>query len=85
MAQPASYAVIALVVLGVIVFILIGRGRSERSARLTPLATLAFLFVLAGITFGGDRRVSYSLFGIAIVLSVLDMTRRSRGRALPPS
>ena len=82
MTQPASYVVIAVVVLGFVALLNLRRGRS---ARLTPLATLAFLFVLAGITFGGDRRVSYSLFGVAIVVSVLDMTRRSRRRSLPPS
>ena len=81
MTEPAAYIVIALVVLAVIALLNIGRGRA---ARLTPLATLAFLFVLAGITFGGDRRVSYSLFGVAIVLSVLDITRRSRRPSLPP-
>jgi hypothetical protein len=52
-------------------------GKSRKEYRLTPLAGLAFGFVLAGIIFGDDRLISYSLLGIGVLLAVIDMYRRS--------
>jgi uncharacterized membrane protein len=54
----------------------VGKNRSEN--KLTPLAGLAFGFVLAGILFGDDRLIGYSLMGIGVILGVVDVLRRSR-------
>jgi uncharacterized membrane protein len=70
-----SVGVLAVVI--VLVFLL---GRSRRANRLTPLASLAFAFVLAGICFGENRFLGYSLFGIGVILSVIDILHRSRSR-----
>jgi hypothetical protein len=68
-------SIVVLAAIAVLVF-LVGRGRRE--TRLTPLASLAFGFVLAGIIFGDDRLIGYSLLGIGVILAVVDIIRRSR-------
>jgi chromate transport protein ChrA len=70
-----SIAVLACIAL--LVF-LIGKRRKEN--RLTPLTSLAFGFVLAGILFGDDRLIGYSLLGIGVILAVIDMLKRSKNK-----
>ena len=70
-----AVSVAVLAAIAVLVFF-VGKGRREN--RLTPLASLAFAFVLAGILFGDDRLIGYSLMGIGVILAVVDMFRRSR-------
>ena len=54
--------------------------RERRENRLTPLAGLAFGFVLAGIIFGDERLIGYSLLGVGVILAVIDIINRSRSR-----
>lgn len=68
-----SIAVLAVV--AVLVFLLGGRREANR---LSPLASLAFGFVLAGILFGEERAIGYSLLGVGVLLSIVDMLSRSR-------
>ncbi|MBN1782372.1 hypothetical protein JW948_14655, partial [bacterium] len=70
-----SIAVLAVV--AVIVFLL--RGKKAEN-KITPLASLAFSFVLAGILFGEDRPVGYGLMGIGIILAVADILKRTRSQ-----
>jgi hypothetical protein len=67
--------IIILAVIALFVF-LERRHRGEKG--LSPLAGLAFAFVLAGILFGNDRLVGYSLMGIGVVLAVVDMFNKSK-------
>jgi hypothetical protein len=71
----ATIAVAAAVALLVL---FVRRDRGEN--RLTPLAGLAFGFVVAGLVFGEDRLLGYSLLGAGVVLAVADMVNRSRGK-----
>ena len=52
--------------------------KNKKEKTLTPLATLAFMFILAGILFGDDRLISYSLFGIGIILAVIDVINKKK-------
>ena len=70
-----AVSIAVLAAIAVLVFF-VGKGRREN--RLTPLASLAFAFVLAGILFGDDRLIGYSLLAIGVILAVVDMFRRSR-------
>jgi FtsH-binding integral membrane protein len=70
-------SIITLFVVAILVFLL---ARSGQRNRLTPLAGIAFAFVLAGILFGENRLVGYSLMGIGIVLAIADMVQRSRSQ-----
>lgn len=64
-------AIIALLIIGIL-FIFIVKKKKKRNA-LTPLTGLAFAFIIAGIVFGDDRKVGYSLMGIGVLLAVIDM------------
>jgi uncharacterized membrane protein len=75
------YIIVSIAVLAVVCALVFITGRGERRNRLTPLASLAFAFVLAGIIFNDDRRVGYSLIGVGVILAVADMIRRLMGRA----
>jgi hypothetical protein len=69
-----AIAIIVLAVIALIVFVYKGKTRK----RLTPLASLAFAFVLAGIIFGEDRLIGYSLMGIGFILAIIDAVIKSR-------
>jgi len=68
-------AVVILIVLAILAFVL---GRREAHNRLTPLTGLAFAFVLAGILFGADRLIAYSLMGIGVIMAIYDIIRRPK-------
>jgi uncharacterized membrane protein len=67
----------ALAVVAVLVFIL---GKRKEANQLTTLASLAFSFILAGIIFGENRLVGYSLMGVGLILAVIDIVNRSRSK-----
>lgn len=71
------------IVLAVLVFCLIaamvfvGGGREIRG-RMSPLAAVAVALVVAGIVFGDNRVLGYSLFGAGIVIAIADMVIKGR-------
>ena len=72
------YILISIVVLLIIAVLVFFVAKNQKEKKLTPLAGLAFGFVLAGIIFGEDRLIGYSLMGIGVILSVIDMIRKLR-------
>jgi hypothetical protein len=68
-------AILILVILAVQMF-LVARGAKRRT--LTPLAGVAFGFILAGIVFGENRILGYSLMGIGVLLAVIDIVQKSK-------
>jgi len=72
------YIVISIVVLVAIALLAFFVGKSKKEKRITPLTGLAFGFILAGILFGNDRFIGYSLLGIGLILSFIDMFRKLR-------
>ncbi|MFH0969946.1 MAG: hypothetical protein V1776_00585 [Candidatus Diapherotrites archaeon] len=65
-----AISIVALVIIALlVVFVRKKRGRKE----LTPLAGLAFGFILAGIIFGNDRSIGYGLLVAGGLLAVIDM------------
>ena len=75
------YIAVSIVVLALIALPVLFRGKSRKKNRLTPLAGLAFGFILAGIIFGDDRFISYSLLGIGVILAVIDIFRKSKSNS----
>lgn len=73
------YILIAVVVL-LIIAILVVFVKKKGVKPFTPLAGLAFAFILAGIIFGDSRAVGYSLMGIGVILAIIDIVRKSRTR-----
>lgn len=72
------YILISVIVL-LIIAILVIFVKKKKQKRLTPLASLALAFVLAGIFFGDSRLVGYSLIGIGVLLALIDIVKKSKG------
>ena len=72
-----AVSIVALAAIALLVFIV---GKNKKENRLTPLAGLAFGFVLAGIVFGDNRIIGYGLMGAGVILAVVDMYNRSRSK-----
>jgi hypothetical protein len=70
----AISALVLIVIAGLFLFI----GRRRPITRLTPLAGLAFGFVLAGLFFEHNTLIGYSLLGVGVILAVIDIVRKSR-------
>ena len=65
----------ALVLIGLFLFI---KQKRKNEKVITSLTGLAYSFVLAGIIFGDERFIGYSLLGIGVVLSITDMIRNRK-------
>jgi len=75
------YIAVSIAVLASIALLVLLTGKSRRESRLTPLAGLAFGFVLAGILFGDDRLIGHSLLGIGVILAVIDIFKKSKSNS----
>ncbi len=71
---------ISIVVLAVIAVVVIFMGKSRKENRLTPLASLAFVFIFTGIVLGNGQWFGYSLFGVGMILAVVDIILKFRKR-----
>jgi hypothetical protein len=72
------YIAVAIVVLAVIALLMVFVRRSGKEKRFTPLAGLAFGFILAGLFFGEKRLIGYGLLGVGVLLAVIDMFKKSK-------
>ena len=74
------YIAVAIIVLAVIAFLVFFAGKNRKENKLTPLASLAFGFVLAGILFGNDRFIGYGLMGVGVLLAIVDIFNNAKKR-----
>ena len=72
-----AISVISLLIIAVLVFFVKKNGKDKK---LSPLAGLAFAFVVAGIIFGDDGFIGYILIGFGVILSVLDIVQKSKSK-----
>ncbi len=70
-------SIAALLAVAGLVFFL---GKNRQANRLTPLAGLAFAFIIVGLVFGDPQQnwIGYILMGVGVALALADMWRRSR-------
>ena len=68
-----AISIAVLVVIAILIFIVQKRGRENR---FTPLAGLAFGFILAGLFFDENRFIGYSLMGVGVLLAIIDIFRK---------
>lgn len=74
------YIAMSIVVLAVVSILVFVVSKNKNEKRLSPLASFAFAFVLAGILFGENRFIGYGLMGIGVTLAVVDMLSKSKAR-----
>jgi uncharacterized membrane protein YhaH (DUF805 family) len=82
MNTSSIYIAISIVALVIIFVILIIQRKRVREKGLSGLATFAFLFVIAGIVFGDDRIIGYSLMGIGVLLAVIDILKKKKDKSI---
>lgn len=73
-----AYIAIAIASLAVVALFVFVIRRNRQENRLTPLASLAFGFVLAGILFGENRSIGYGLMAVGVILAMVDIFQSSR-------
>ena len=78
MAISQLYIALSIAILAIIFLLVFVVGRVGKGKRLTPLAGLAFGFVLAGTLLGDNRFIGYSLLGIGVTLAVVDMLNKRK-------
>lgn len=76
MSESTLFILVAVVVLAIVAALVFLLGGKRSRGRLTLLGSVAFAFVLAGILFGDDQMLGYSLLGIGIVVAVVDMASK---------
>jgi uncharacterized membrane protein len=64
-----SSIIVLLLIIGLFVF---ARNHKKRE-KFTPLAGLAFAFVLSGIIFGDNNLIGYGLMGTGVILAIIDI------------
>ena len=74
------FIVVSIVVLAVIALFAVLAGKNKKDKKLTPLAGLAFGFILAGIIFGDNRLFAYSFIGVGVILAIIDIFRKLKSR-----
>lgn len=72
------YIVLFIAVLIGIATLFLFLGKDQEKVRLSPIAILAFVFVLAGILLAKNRVVGYSLMGVGGVLLAIDFFRKDK-------
>jgi len=77
--QPV-YIIISLVVLAVVAILAIYKWRLRQPQRLSKLAGLAFVFIMAGLIFGDNRLVGYSFLGLGVLFAVIDIVKNLKSR-----
>ena len=79
MTSSQIYILVAIIALAGIMTVLV-LTRKKMNKSLTPLAGLAFGFIIAGIIFGDSRAVGYGLMGIGVVLAVIDIVKKLKAK-----
>jgi hypothetical protein len=74
------YIITTIVVLMIVALLVFFVGKKGRENKLTPLASLTFGFVLAGLLFTDNRFVGYGLMGIGVALAVIDIVRKTKSQ-----
>ncbi|MBW2977014.1 hypothetical protein KY347_06225 [Candidatus Woesearchaeota archaeon] len=83
MISSQIYIAISIAVLAIIAlvrFFVGGKRKNKTEKMLTPLTSIAFGFIIAGIAFGDSRLIGYSLMGIGVLLAVIDIFKKLNKR-----
>ena len=74
------YILVSIAVLAVIAILVFIVGNNGKRKMLTPLASFAFAFVLAGILFGDNQLIGYGLMGAGVIIAIVDIFTKSEAK-----
>jgi uncharacterized membrane protein len=72
------YLVISVIILIALLYLTFFPNKYKEKRKMTPLGSLAFGFVIAGIIFGDDRLMAYSLVVVGVILAIIDIFRQKK-------
>jgi len=70
------YILISIVILLIIAILVFSIKKNKKAKRITPLASIAFAFILAGIIFGRNQLIGYSLIGFGVLFALIDIMKK---------
>ncbi|MFA6440140.1 MAG: hypothetical protein WCX28_12585 [Bacteriovoracaceae bacterium] len=73
MSTSLIYLTVVIAVIAIIAILRFVIHKHQKKNEFTPLAGLAFGFILAGFFTGDDRLIGYSLLGIGVILAIIDI------------
>jgi hypothetical protein len=73
MLNSLPYIIISILALALVVVLVFAVRRKPRQNRLSPLSSLAFGCIIAGILFGENRILGYGLLGLGVIVAVVDI------------
>ena len=76
--METTYILIGIVALLIIAAVAFFVRKNKKQEKLSPLAGLSFMFVIAGIIFSDDRMIGYGLMGVGIILAFADILMKLR-------
>jgi len=71
------YILITIIVLAVVAVALFLRTK-KKPKPISKLGAISLAFVVAGIVFGENRLLGYTLFGVGIALAIVDIFIKSK-------
>lgn len=78
--QTFAYAAIGVAVLIVILLLVFVIRNDKKPKKLSQLASVAFVFVILGIIFPGDRFLGYGLMSLGVLLAIIDVVLGKKNR-----
>jgi bacteriorhodopsin len=77
--MQTPYILMAIVAIIIILLLLVFIKKPKPQTVLSPLTILAFFSIIAGLTLTNNNKLlSYCLFGLGVVLAVIDMGLKAR-------
>lgn len=73
MSMSQIYILISIAALAIIALVIFFLRKDKKGKRLTPLASLSLMFVLAGIIFSDNKLTGYGLIGVGLILALIDI------------
>ena len=74
------YIIISIAILAIIALSIFLVNKNKQKKKFTTLASLAFVFVIAGIVFGENRIIGYSLIGVGVVFAIIDIIKKLKAK-----
>jgi RsiW-degrading membrane proteinase PrsW (M82 family) len=69
-------SIVVLLIIAILVFFV--KKNKKQQKPLTPLAGVAFAFIVAGILFGDNRIIGYSLMGVGVIFAIIDIIKNRK-------
>jgi hypothetical protein len=78
MGTSSIFVIVAIVALAVIFIFTFLISPGKRGSKLTPLASIAFVLIIAGIFLSEKGAIGYGIFAVGIVFAAIDIIQKAR-------